>query len=541
MRLQRPEQVENEIRCARRAYRARVLKTVIIALFVCAFTRPAVAACSGSSPTRTAASASRADVIDCITAASSGDRINVPAGTASWGSPILLPGKDLTIDGASVITCSNGSSSASPVTCTATNDTNITCSVCFTLPFTATHVITGFTMLGANGGGFNYAYGSSVNVSKHFRIYRNRIVASSWAELQVVAGSNCVHPQGVIDQNILVNISIQPQGGDPGDDINQGSTGACQTTLWAQPLPIGSQNQVVYIERNHLQNTSANINSTDSNHAGRYVFRFNNTTSGRHTSEVHGVQGSNRGSQLTELYENAASGLVGFSGTANWRGGSGVAFNNRQSAAFSFGIMFSNDRSELDSSIGTFGDCDGSHAGVDANTSGGRGWRCRDQPGVGSDTVPWVFSPPGTWRQVAMPIYVWGNMTGGSAMAVQADSQGDNDFHIQANRDWYQASSGPIGARPSTCAAGTAYWATDEGNWNTLNTAANDGRLYKCTAANTWTLYYTPLTYPHPWTGSATPPAPPINLRIVGLLFSVPGIIAVFVVQRRQGRRGPVA
>ena len=49
-----------------------------LALFLLAGT--AQAACSGSGPTRTAASCSRADVNDCITAASAGDTINVPAG-----------------------------------------------------------------------------------------------------------------------------------------------------------------------------------------------------------------------------------------------------------------------------------------------------------------------------------------------------------------------------------------------------------------------------------------------------------------------------
>ncbi|MBC8875782.1 MAG: hypothetical protein H8E44_40675 [Planctomycetes bacterium] len=50
-----------------------------------------------------------------------------------------------------------------------------------------------------------------------------------------------------------------------------------------------------------------------------------------------------------------------------------------------------------------------------------------------------------------------------------------------------------------TCKPGVAYWATDKGgNWNTTNDAANDGALYKCTAPNTWMLYYVPYTYPHP-------------------------------------------
>jgi hypothetical protein len=375
-------------------------------------------------------------------------------------------------------------------------------------------------------GGFNYVYASNVNSAKHFRIHHNRIASNNgWAELQLVAGSNCVHPQGVIDNNLLVDISVQPQGGDPGDDLGEGSTGNCQTTLWAQTPPLGSQSQVVYVERNHLQNTASNVNSSDSNHAGRYVFRFNNTTSGRHTSEIHGVQGANRGSQLTEVYENAASGLTGFSGTIFWRGGTGVGFHNRQSAAFSFGITLTNDRSEYDDTIPTFGDCDGTHTGVDQNTAGQSGWRCRDQPGIGSDTTEWDWDAPGAWSQVVQPIYFWGNLTGGSAMTIDVDTTGNADLHIQASREFYcdaghgacasGVTSGAIASRPSTCTTGVAYWATDEGgNWNTLNGSSQDGRLYRCTATDTWTVYYTPLTYPHPWAGGGTPPAAPTGLTV---------------------------
>src|SRR5205823_11054263 len=36
-----------------------------------------------------------------------------------------------------------------------------------------------------------------------------------------------------------------------------------------------------------------------------------------------------------------------------------------------------------------------------------------------------------------------------------------------------------------------------------------DGVLYKCTAPNTWTLYYTPYVYPHPLVSGASPTPTP--------------------------------
>jgi len=47
------------------------------------------------------------------------------------------------------------------------------------------------------------------------------------------------------------------------------------------------------------------------------------------------------------------------------------------------------------------------------------------------------------------------------------------------------------------------YWATDQGSWNQSG-SGGQGVLYKCTATNTWTLYYTPYTYPHPLQGGST-------------------------------------
>ena len=58
---------------------------------------------------------------------------------------------------------------------------------------------------------------------------------------------------------------------------------------------------------------------------------------------------------------------------------------------------------------------------------------------------------------------------------------------------------GTLASRPATCTTGVGYWATDQGEWKSKNPGP-DGQFYKCTSTNTWTLYYTPYTYPHPLT-----------------------------------------
>jgi hypothetical protein len=479
------------------------------------------AACSGSSPNRVAANASRTEVAACVTAAVSGDTITVPAGTASWSSPIALPSnKDLTLIGATNVSCSG-----TPITCTANNQTTLTCGngTCFTFNLGAAHRVSGFTMTGAGDGGV--AFTGDQNINKHFRIDHNRIASGSgWARMWVAGGSNAVHPQGIIDNNILVDISINAIGtSHQWDD----PCSTCQHQLWAQDTPLGDSRAIIYVENNHFQNTSGNINSSDGSYGGRLVARFNNVTGGRSTFEVHGMQGENRGNQRMEFYGNSMSGLTGFSGLTMFRGGTGVIFNNTQSAAFSFGVLLTNDRSEYDEGgpgiFGSVAECTGTApAGVDQNTSGRSGWRCRDQVGVARDATLWRHSPSfGAWNQVAAPLYIWGNRTGASAMSVDVDNIGAVDTHIVANRDFYNQATpftgetgvgvGPVASRPSTCTAGVAYWATDEGEWNSRQ-AGPDGRLYKCTATNTWTLHYMPYPYPHPWTldtaGTTTPGTP---------------------------------
>ena len=138
-----------------------------------------------------------------------------------------------------------------------------------------------------------------------------------------------------------------------------------------------------------------------------------------------------------------------------------------------------------------------------------------------TDTFAWTVAgtaPP----QISEPAYLWGNTWNGSS-PVAINIRNGSSAWIVANRDYYNhaipfngtsgVGVGTLASRPATCTAGVAYWATDQGKWNSTTTGP-DGQLYKCTATNTWSLYYIPYTYPHPLRSSSSLP-PPTNLRVM--------------------------
>jgi O-glycosyl hydrolase len=154
-----------------------------------------------------------------------------------------------------------------------------------------------------------------------------------------------------------------------------------------------------------------------------------------------------------------------------------------------------------------------------------RAFVCADQPGRGqgiyvSGTPP---SPAAALTQTLSPIYEFNDTAIGS---VYYNYTVTDTTRLIPNRDFYpetlnqtaQTSTtspfngtsgsghGTLANRPPTCTTGVGYWATDQGTWNQsglsgTGTGVNyggQGELFKCTSTNTWTLGYTPYTYPHP-------------------------------------------
>jgi hypothetical protein len=161
---------------------------------------------------------------------------------------------------------------------------------------------------------------------------------------------------------------------------------------------------------------------------------------------------------------------------------------------------------------------------------------CTDQAGRGpgtyvSGSTP---SPAAALTQALDPIYEWDD----SASPLYHGNMSSDTGRTIANRDWYtdgsngspQAQTSPTSPfngtsgvgfgtltnRPTTCTPNVGYFATDQGSWNTSGNGFGNGVLYQCSATNSWTVHYTPYSYPHPLTQGTGPaptaPAPPTNL-----------------------------
>jgi len=157
---------------------------------------------------------------------------------------------------------------------------------------------------------------------------------------------------------------------------------------------------------------------------------------------------------------------------------------------------------------------------------------CADQLGRGAGNYVSGPTPSSAsaLKQALDPMYEWDDTVSGS---VYHGNVGVDTGRIIANRDYYTDNSngspqaqtsptspfngtsgvgfGTLANRPTTCTPGVGYFATDQGNWNQSGNGFGQGELFVCTATNTWSLHYTPYTYPHPLTqgtGTTVPPAP---------------------------------
>lgn len=431
-----------------------------------------------------AASCSVVDVQAAVNTANTNDLVLVPACAVTWTTGITVSGKDITIQ------CAGNDSTVVTFNADGLNIVNLT--------NTASRLTQCGFVIDSGDNNFVLARGPG------YRIDRNRFTSTGAARLGVYSpgdsSSGFSHPGGLIDNNTFIAARVLVQGDTSGSPIG--------TSIWTAASTIGATDQsgIVYVEDNTSDNSGISaINFVDANYSGRYVVRFNTFTSSY--VEAHSLSGGNqRGTRSWEIYQNTLT-LNAISKIAFIRAGTGMIFNNTATATDANSVEFDNERSFENPFPTPANMCDGNST-WDGNTVGQNGWWCRDQIGRGVDDVG-TFPQP----QASEPAYVWDNTVNGVQTnptvvnCTNAVKTNGSCADIVSDRDFYQKAasfngtsgigSGVVASRPSTCTVGVGYWATDEGSWN-KRPGGVQGRLYRCTATNIWTLVYTPYIYPHP-------------------------------------------
>jgi len=321
--------------------------------------------------------------------------------------------------------------------------------------------------------------GAGPTASKPFRnlaigdnTFRNGGTSTSGGGIISTAGQ----VRGVIYNNIFdrVNVVLKVMGND-------------DTTEWSNghfPFAFGNSDNL-FFEGNTIQYSSSFSGQdpgwTETGQGGRLALRYNSWNMANTTQselwDAHGFQympGGQTGTMISEYYGNTITNAKGYR-WVNHRGSWGLYFNN---------IL-----------TGTGG------MGIEANV-----YSC-------TANVP---GASGVYKAEVNNTYVFNNTNNGAAenMGIGATGGGcgvnENDEFYNYNPSFNgttgigRGTSAPTGS----CAVGTAYWKASTPTPTVNSSIIQSGTLYKCTAPNTWTAYYTPYTYPHPLQGATSPPPP---------------------------------
>jgi hypothetical protein len=416
----------------------------------------------------TAATCSRADVGTAITASTYGDTVIVPAGNCTWTSMLTIT-KAITLQGAgidsttviSAVGASNWVLQYTPDATSRANDESFR--------------ITGFTFNMNNAsGGVRVIQGSDTVVMHNLQIYGNKFTNTTGDTSLTLP---CLRTgdfsgtrgqvYGVVYNNQFVNCASAAQS--YGDDVYSWDN---------HTFAYGTADNLYFEDNTFSGNSAFHYGGL----GGRYASRFNayQFTAGAFQVlwDIHGNQsGQVYATMGCEIYRNTVS-LARTTTIIDHRGGSCMFFQNTLT--------------------GTNGS-----------------WQVREEYADSID--PTVNPQP---QHVSNSYYFLNTINGAnSGVTLLSDCCGvlaeNASFwnYTSSFNGTVGIGSGPLAARPSSCTAGVGYWAADQGSWNAKGAS---GVLYKCTSANTWTLYYKPYPYPHPLRAGITqPPTPPTNLRII--------------------------
>ena len=418
-----------------------------------------------------------------INAASSGDIIDVACtGTVTWSNYIKLSGgKTLRAGGAKG---ASGTAGTWPLTINVTysgkdypliwvvNDNN-----------QPVNRVTGFKFQGTGAPNWIIMVvgrGTGTDGKGAFRIDNNFFNEVSYSSRVTYTDGTTGKLTGLFDHNVFYYLRTstpKPYGNNTYQNSYKGASATCYGYDSLNRDTGFGTDDFVFWEDNYMHDSA--LETSDG--GGRVVMRYNEIASDYTDGSLgcldgHGADtaGHNAaGIVANEFYKNTLTGSSAFAQVVDMRGGKWMVHNNTtQSGYLSINEYRVSGPQYLD-----WKTCSGnfccpttpSQCDIQAPTAGNFA-SCYPLPNQVKNT------------------YVWNNLKNGTNMtpAPVGGSGGVVATYVALNRDYWMPSYGTEAALPASCITGSYYGATDS------------GKLWKCTATNTWTLQYKPYNYPHP-------------------------------------------
>ncbi len=357
-----------------------------------------------------ALSCNRDDVQAAVYLAADGDTVIIPAGAASWASPVTFDGQAIVVKGAGV------------------GQTTITDAGAGL-----------FRVNGLEGKPFRIS-GFAVDMSaaatihirgtcKNWRVDHVDFEHGNGLPLTIAVQSGDLNDTGytcgVVDHCYLGDAMLLTIEGIGHDS-------------WKRPLGLGTD-LALYVEDCEIYGQTLFGHAIDANHGGRYVFRHNKVTN--YYVEAHSLQNQDatlfaRATRSYEVYRNkfyaVGNGSPGVYVAIALRGGTGVVFENEvfNQSGDPYNIMIGVDNVRSFEHLGgLLGDADGSNP-LDGNELP-NGYPALDQIGRSTDHGAGDDRHP----QELDPLYAWDNYMDGVLQGVTVIN--NCGHHIQEGRDFY--------------------------------------------------------------------------------------------------------